>query len=105
MAIREAMPVSAGVASSQLPSAQGCLSQFGSLLVGERLGPPSTELRVWGGATFGAGLQQAHCPASGAKPEAALETCVVRLSSRCQLTDRTSFFQDQERGPEWASPR
>lgn len=62
------MPVSAGVASPQLLSAQGSLSQFSCLLVGERLGPPSAELRVWGRAPLGAGLQQAHRPASGAKP-------------------------------------
>ena len=44
-------------------------------------------------------------PSLGSQAQSCTEACVVRLSSRCQLTDRASCSQGQERGPEWASPR
>lgn len=86
------MPVSAGVASPQLPSAQGACPSSVAYWSREA---GSTFHRAEGlrrRRPLRAGLQQASRAASGPSPRAAAETCLLRFSSWCRLTHCASFF-------------
>ena len=116
-----------GAGFAQSPGCHGhrrsdaSLCRCGKLSAAVHIGVPVPVQFLTGGREAGSTFHRAEglgwsapwCwPAASSPPslgsqahEATIDTCVVRLSSSCRLTDRASFSRDQQRGQEWASPR